>query len=390
MKFGNLIIAGIHRLDLRHVRRLRLGLVPGLQHPQPRRRRLRHGRRARRGQPVPGQGLPLPVAVITTLVVVAVFAYLYDQVVLRIAQDGRRPIEGIVVTFFFTFALSFFIDGVAKVLFGTDVHAAPTLWSGQALTLGSLDFARAGLLVLACAVIIGGAFWLYHQVHPRRQGARGERRELRRRADRRDRHQAVPAADLHRDRGDRRGIRHRGSPITGSPACRARRLAHRVPRRRLRRVPQARPGAGRRAVHRRARGDARRLRQRGVRRHGAVRDPRGGDPRLAARPRLRIGGKRMNQFLAASSRALAWSSAVASSRAARRVPRGGVPALLILVAGAIIVLNYGLLYAGGSVFVCRPATRSSPRAWRCRSGSASRSRSPSRCSSASAPTASPY
>ena len=58
----------------------------------------------------------------------------------------------------------------------------------------------------------------------------------------------------------------------------------------------------------------------------------------------------MNQFLAASSRALAWSSAVASSRAARRVPRGGVPALLILVAGAIIVLNYGLLYAG-SVFV---------------------------------------
>jgi branched-chain amino acid transport system permease protein len=58
----------------------------------------------------------------------------------------------------------------------------------------------------------------------------------------------------------------------------------------------------------------------------------------------------MNQFLTASSRALAWSSAVASSRAARRVPRGGVPSVIILVAGAIIVLNYGLLYAG-SVFV---------------------------------------
>jgi branched-chain amino acid transport system permease protein len=58
----------------------------------------------------------------------------------------------------------------------------------------------------------------------------------------------------------------------------------------------------------------------------------------------------MNQFLAASSRALAWSSAVASSRAARRVPRGGVPSVIILVAGAIIVLNYGLLYTG-SVFV---------------------------------------
>jgi branched-chain amino acid transport system permease protein len=106
------------------------------------------------------KGLPLPVAIITTLVVVAVFAYLYDQVVLRIAQDGRR-IDGIVITFFFTFALSFFIDGVAKTLFGTDVHAAPTLWNGGALTLGSLNFERSGILVLACAVIIGGAFWLY-------------------------------------------------------------------------------------------------------------------------------------------------------------------------------------------------------------------------------------
>ncbi len=58
----------------------------------------------------------------------------------------------------------------------------------------------------------------------------------------------------------------------------------------------------------------------------------------------------MNQFLAASSRAFQRTSAVASSRAARRVPRGGVPSVVILVAGAIIVLNYGLLYTG-SVFV---------------------------------------
>ena len=58
----------------------------------------------------------------------------------------------------------------------------------------------------------------------------------------------------------------------------------------------------------------------------------------------------MNQFLTASARTLAWSSAVASSRAARQVPRGGVPSVIVLVAGAIIVLNYGLLYTG-SVFV---------------------------------------
>ena len=106
------------------------------------------------------KGLPLPVAIATTILVVGAFAYLYDHVVLQIAQDRRRA-EGIVVTFFFTFALSFFIDGVAKMLFGTDVHAAPALWNGQALTFASLHLERAGLLVLACAVIIGGAFWLY-------------------------------------------------------------------------------------------------------------------------------------------------------------------------------------------------------------------------------------
>ena len=58
----------------------------------------------------------------------------------------------------------------------------------------------------------------------------------------------------------------------------------------------------------------------------------------------------MNQFLAASSRAFSWSSAVASSRAARRVPRGGVSTAVVLAAGAIIVLVYGQQYTG-SVFI---------------------------------------
>jgi branched-subunit amino acid ABC-type transport system permease component len=104
---------------------------------------------------------PLPLAIFTTLAVVAVFAYAYDRVVLRLAQDGPRRQEGIVITFFFTFALSFFIDGVAKMLFGSDVHAAPALWNGQSLTVASLNLPRAGLLVLACALVIGGAFWFY-------------------------------------------------------------------------------------------------------------------------------------------------------------------------------------------------------------------------------------
>ena len=105
---------------------------------------------------------PLPAAIATTLAVVAAFGYLYDRVVLGLATEGRSAQEGIVVTFFFTFALSFFIDGVAKVLFGTDVHAAPALWSGRSLTiLSELHVERAGILVLACAVICGSMFWLY-------------------------------------------------------------------------------------------------------------------------------------------------------------------------------------------------------------------------------------
>ena len=107
------------------------------------------------------KGLPLPAAIVSTLAVVGVFAWLYDMVVLRLAADGRRRQEGIVLTFFFTFALSFFIDGVAKMLFGTDVHAAPALWGGPAIAVSDLHIDKAGVLVLGCAVIVGGMFWLY-------------------------------------------------------------------------------------------------------------------------------------------------------------------------------------------------------------------------------------
>jgi branched-chain amino acid transport system permease protein len=62
----------------------------------------------------------------------------------------------------------------------------------------------------------------------------------------------------------------------------------------------------------------------------------------------------MNAFLAASSRITNWatalSSAVSSTPAARRVPRGGVPTGVVLVAGVLIVLAVGQQYTG-SVFV---------------------------------------
>jgi branched-chain amino acid transport system permease protein len=58
----------------------------------------------------------------------------------------------------------------------------------------------------------------------------------------------------------------------------------------------------------------------------------------------------MNRLLTASSRATSLATAWSSSPAAKRVPRGGVPTAIVLVVGAIIVLNYGLLYTG-SVFI---------------------------------------
>lgn len=103
----------------------------------------------------------LAPAIVVILAVVSFGAYLYDRIVLRLAQDGRTRQEGIVVTFFFTFALSFFIEGVAEVLYGTNVHAAPDVWPGQSLTLfGGLHVARAGVLIVAFAAVVGVALAL--------------------------------------------------------------------------------------------------------------------------------------------------------------------------------------------------------------------------------------
>lgn len=101
---------------------------------------------------------PVAGAIAATLAAAAGGAYLYDRIVLRLALDGRRRQEGIVITFFFTFALSFFIEGLAEILFGTNIYAAPSLWSGNSLSWGGLHFERAGILVLGCAVLSGLLF----------------------------------------------------------------------------------------------------------------------------------------------------------------------------------------------------------------------------------------
>lgn len=100
-------------------------------------------------------GWNLGLAIVAILVGIALVSYLYDFVVLRVAVDWGRAQEGIVAIFFFTFALSFFLEGVAQQVFGTDVHAAPALWPGNALNFGGLHVQKAGVLVIAFALLVG-------------------------------------------------------------------------------------------------------------------------------------------------------------------------------------------------------------------------------------------
>jgi branched-subunit amino acid ABC-type transport system permease component len=107
------------------------------------------------------EGWPLALSIITAAVAIGVVAYLYDTLVLRLALDGLHPQRGIVVIFFYTFALSFFLEGVAEQVFGTDVHGAPALWNGNALKIGSANIQRAGVLVLGLAIVVGIALTLF-------------------------------------------------------------------------------------------------------------------------------------------------------------------------------------------------------------------------------------
>lgn len=103
----------------------------------------------------------LAAAIVIALVVIAAFSYAYDWLVLRTALEGRRSQEAVVVIFFFTFALSFFIEGVGKNLFGLDVRSPPALWPGSALSFAGLHLEKAGALVMILAAISGATFAAY-------------------------------------------------------------------------------------------------------------------------------------------------------------------------------------------------------------------------------------
>ncbi|HKN97398.1 MAG TPA: branched-chain amino acid ABC transporter permease [Pseudonocardiaceae bacterium] len=120
--------------------------------------------------------LPLWLAILIPLVASGLIAWVFDWVVLHPALDRGRGHSGIVSVFFYTFALSFILEGAARIVFGTDVHAAPALWPGNALSFGSLHIERAGILVLGLAVVIGGlaAGYLYYTMAGKAATASGE------------------------------------------------------------------------------------------------------------------------------------------------------------------------------------------------------------------------
>lgn len=121
-------------------------------------------------------GLPLWVSVIVPLAAAAVLAWLFDWVVLHTALDGARGHSGIVAVFFYTFALSFILEGAAKIIFGTNAHAAPALWPGAAFRVGGVHIQRPEILVVIVALCIGVvmAAYLRFTVSGKASSASGE------------------------------------------------------------------------------------------------------------------------------------------------------------------------------------------------------------------------
>src|SRR5580700_2767306 len=106
-------------------------------------------------------GLPFIVGIIVSLAGVGLTAWLFDRVVLHFAFDRGAGAHGIVSVFFYTFGLSLVLEGAARAMFGTDVFAAPAIWSGPALPVADFHVQRAGVLVIALAVVSGLALWAY-------------------------------------------------------------------------------------------------------------------------------------------------------------------------------------------------------------------------------------
>jgi branched-subunit amino acid ABC-type transport system permease component len=104
---------------------------------------------------------PFVAGIVVDLLAVGAVAWIFDRVVLHLAFDRRPGGHGIVSVFFYTFGLSLVLEGLARAIFGTDVHAAPAIWNGPALSIADFHVQRAGVLVIAVAVVSGLVLWAY-------------------------------------------------------------------------------------------------------------------------------------------------------------------------------------------------------------------------------------
>lgn len=104
---------------------------------------------------------PFVAGIAIDLVAVGLVAWAFDRVVLHLAFDRRPGGHGIVSVFFYTFGLSLVLEGLARAIFGTDVHAAPAIWAGPALSIADFHVQRAGILVIAVAIASGLVLWAY-------------------------------------------------------------------------------------------------------------------------------------------------------------------------------------------------------------------------------------
>ena len=106
-------------------------------------------------------GLPFIVGIVVSLAGVGLVAWIFDWAVLHFAFDRGAGAHGIVGVFFYTFGLSLILEGAARGLFGTNVFGAPAIWPGPALPIADFHVQRAGVLVIALAIVSGLALWAY-------------------------------------------------------------------------------------------------------------------------------------------------------------------------------------------------------------------------------------
>jgi branched-chain amino acid transport system permease protein len=104
---------------------------------------------------------PFLAAIVVDLAAIGLVAWLFDRLVLHFAFDRGSGGHGIVSVFFYTFGLSLILEGAARAIFGTDVYGAPAIWSGPALAIADFHVQRAGVLVIALAIISGLVLWAY-------------------------------------------------------------------------------------------------------------------------------------------------------------------------------------------------------------------------------------